>query len=51
MQSVNDAQFLNITPLILPSNCFAVSYAPVPVIVIAPLTSNNHINLILTLKF
>ena len=39
MQSVNDAQFLNITPLFVSSNRFAVSFAPAPVIVIIPPTS------------
>ena len=39
MQSVNGAQFLNITHLFLPSNLFAASSAPTPVIVIVPLTS------------
>ena len=55
MQSVNDAQFLNITPLFLSSNRLAASLSPTPVIIIVPLTSiyvfYNHIKLYLTLKF
>ena len=56
MQLVNGTQFLNITPLFVPSNCFASSLAPDPVIVIVPLTtiyaSMHHYNHItLTLKF
>ena len=39
MQSVNGAQFLNITPLFLSFNPFAASFAPAPVIVTVPLTS------------
>ena len=39
MQSVNGAQFLNLTPLFLSSNRFAASSTPAPVIVIVPLTS------------
>ena len=39
MQSVNGAQFLNITPLFPSSNRFAVSSGPAPVIVVVPLTS------------
>ena len=38
MQSVNGAQFLDITPLFLPFNRFAASSAPTPVIVIVSLT-------------
>ena len=39
MQSVNGAQFLNITPLFLSSNRLAALSAPAPVIVIVPFTS------------
>ena len=39
MQSVNGAQVLNITPLLLPSNHFVASSAPATVIVIVPVTS------------
>ena len=39
MQSVNGAEFLNITPLFLSSIRFAASSASAPVIVIVPLTS------------
>ena len=39
MQSVNGAQFLNITPLFLSSNRHAASSFPALVIVIVPLTS------------
>ena len=39
IQLVNSAQFLYITPLFLSSSRFAASFAPAPVIVIAPLTS------------
>ena len=39
MQSVNGAQFLNITPLTLSSNRLVASSAPAPVIAIVPLTS------------
>ena len=39
MQSVNSAQFLNITPLFLSSDRSAASFAPAPVIFIVPLTS------------
>ena len=39
MQSVNGAQFLNITPFSLSSARFASSLIPSPVIVIIPLTS------------
>ena len=38
MQSVNGAQFLNITPIFLVSARFAASSAPAPVIVIVQLT-------------
>ena len=38
MQSINGAQFLNITLLLLSSARFAASSAPAPVIVIVPLT-------------
>ena len=34
MQSVNGAQFLNVTPLILPSNLFAASSDPAPQIIV-----------------
>ena len=55
MQSVNGAQFLNITPLSLSSNCLTVSSGTVSVIVIVPLEvymhNYNHINLTLTLTF
>ena len=39
MQSVNDAQYLNITPLFLSSNRLATSSFPALVIVIVPLKS------------
>ena len=39
MESVNRAQFLNITPLFLSFIGFTTSFAPAPVIVIVPLTS------------
>ena len=39
MQLVNDAQFLNITPLFTSSGLFALSSSPVTVIVVVPLTS------------
>ena len=39
MQSVNGAQYLNITPLFLSSNRLAASSFPVQLIVIVPLTS------------
>ena len=39
MQSVNGAQFLNIAPLFLLSNCLAASSAPAPIIDIVPLKS------------
>ena len=39
MQSVNGAQFLNITPLFLSPNRFAASSASATVIVIVPLAS------------
>ena len=38
MHLVNEAQFLNITPLFLSSNRFAASLSPAPVIVIVPYT-------------
>ena len=39
MQSVNGAQFLNITPLFFSSNPFSLSSAPAPPVVMVPLTS------------
>ena len=39
MHLANGAQFLNITPLFLSSNCFAASSSPAPVFVIVPFTS------------
>ena len=39
MQSVNGAQFLNITHLFFSSACLAAASSPSPVIVIVPLTS------------
>ena len=39
MDLINGAQFLNITPLFLSSDCFAASSSPAPVIVIVPLIS------------
>ena len=39
MQSVNGAQFLNITPLFLSYASFTASSTPAPVIVIVSLTS------------
>ena len=39
MYLVNGAQFLNITPLFLSYNCFAVSLSPASVIAIVPFTS------------
>ena len=39
MHLVNCAQFLNVTPLFLSSNCLAAASSPVPVIVILPLTN------------
>ena len=41
MNSVNGAQFLNIIPLLLSSNRFAVSSDHTPVIFIVPLTNMN----------
>ena len=38
MQSVNGAQFLNITPLFLSYTHLAASSVPAPVIVVVPLT-------------
>ena len=38
MQLVNGVQFLNVTPLSLSSSCLAAASAPLPVIVIFPLT-------------
>ena len=38
-QLVNEAQFLNITPLFLSSACLSAALAPAPVIVIVPLRS------------
>ena len=55
MQSVNGAQFLNISTLYLSSNGFAVSFITAPVIVIVHLQAYihhyNHINFTFTLKF
>ena len=39
MQSVNNAKFLNNTPLFITSNRLVASSFPAPVIVIVPLTS------------
>ena len=39
MQSVNGAQFLNITALFPSSNRFAAKSAPAPVVVIVPLAT------------
>ena len=39
MESVNGAHFLNITPLLLSSNRFALSPAPAASVVIVSLTS------------
>ena len=39
MPLVNGAQFLNVTPLFISSDCFAALSAPDPVIVTVPLTS------------
>ena len=39
MYYINDAQFLNITPLFILSAHFAASAAPAPLLVIVPLTS------------
>ena len=38
MQLINDAQFLNATPLSLSSACLVATSAPAPLIVIVPLT-------------
>ena len=38
-QSVNGAQFVNITPLFLSSTCLAAASVPAPVLVILHLTS------------
>ena len=46
MQSVNSAQFLDITSLFLSSAAFAASSTPYPVTVIVPLTSMHAITLI-----
>ena len=39
MQSVNGAQILNITPLLLSSACFKASLSPAQVTVTVPLTT------------
>ena len=39
MHLVNGAQFLNVTPLFLSSNCLAATLSPTPVIVSLPLTN------------
>ena len=39
MHLVNGAQFLNITPLFLSSNCLAAASSPAPAIVIVALTN------------
>ena len=39
MQLINGAQFLNATPLSLPSACLAAASSPAPVIVIIPQTN------------
>ena len=48
IQLIKGAQFLNFTPLSLSSACLAAASAPLPLIVIVPLTrihaSLNHIN-------
>ena len=38
MQLIKGAQFLNAAPLSLPSACLAAASAPLPLIVIVPLT-------------
>ena len=38
MQLVNGVQFLNATPLSLPSACLAAASSPAPAIAIVPLT-------------
>ena len=38
IQLINGAQFLNTTPLSLPSACLAAASVPLPLIVIVPLT-------------